>query len=469
MTLRLPRVLDRATGGSSIEVRNPEDGALLSRVGLASAAELEVALGAAHAARAELAAEAPSLRAARLRALSAAVEERAQDFTDLIRAEAGKPARYARGEVARAVRTFALAADEAQRDRREDFDLGQRRGRLEPFPAGVCSFVTPFNFPLNLVAHKVAPAMAAGCPWVLKPAEKTPLSALLLAELIEQLEPPLPAGSWAVLPALPAEAGPLVDDPRVRHFSFTGSAAVGWELKRRAAHAHVVLELGGNAAAILAPDWDDLGTALDRCAVGAWAYSGQVCISLQRLFVPDARLEEVVEGLAARAAALRCGPLAEEATDFGPMINEHAARRVEAWIGRALADGALARCGGLRDGAFVEPTVLTHVPHEAQVWKDEVFGPVVVVEGYTDLDQALDRADQGAFGLQAALFSRDQGTIERAYRRLEVGQLIVNDSTVFRTDEMPYGGVKRSGCGREGLRWAVAAMSEPRLLVEWKD
>ena len=469
MELALPREMERAKGGGVVEVRAPEDGRLLATVGLASAAELAAAIEAAHGCRAELAAEEPELRSARLSALARGVEGRAEDFAALICAEAGKPMRYARGEVGRAVRTFELAAAEALAERSEDFDLGDRAGRSERFPVGVCGLVTPFNFPLNLVAHKVAPAMAAGCPWVLKPAEKTPLSALLLAELLEEQDPPLPAGSWAVLPALPEAAGPLVEDERVRHFSFTGSAAVGWELKRRAAHAGVTLELGGNAAAILAPDWKDLETALDRCAVGAFAYSGQVCISLQRLLVPDDQVEAVTAGLVARARELDCGPLAADATDFGPLINEEAARRVEAWIGHALSDGALARCGGLRDGAFVEPTVLTGVSPRSLVWKDEVFGPVVVVEGYDDVEQALELADDGAFGLQAALFSEDEALIRRAFERLEVGQLIIGDSTVFRTDEMPYGGVKRSGCGREGLRWAVDAMTEPRLLVRWKD
>ena len=467
MELALPQVLDRASGGSRVTVRAPEDGAFLAEVGLAAAAELSAAIGRAEGCRRVLAEEDAELRARRLREVARAVRARFEQFAALICAEAGKPMRYARGEVERAVRTFGVAADEALRDLRQDLDFGERAGRLERFPVGVCSFITPFNFPLNLVAHKVAPAMAAGCPWVLKPAEKTPLTALLLAEVLDAVEPRLPEGSWAVLPGLPAEAGPLVDDPRVRHFSFTGSAAVGWELKRRAAHASVTLELGGNAAAILAPDWSDLEAALDRCAVAAFAYSGQVCISLQRLLVPEALVEPVVQGLAARAQALRCGPLAEPETDFGPMIDETAARRVEAWIGHALADGALARCGGLRDGAFFEPTVLTGVSPRSQVWKDEVFGPVVAVEGYADFEEALALADDSAFGLQAALFSRDDQLIERAFRRLEVGQLIVGDSTVFRVDEMPYGGVKGSGCGRVGLRWAVESMTEPRLLVRW--
>ncbi|RMH03472.1 MAG: aldehyde dehydrogenase family protein [Planctomycetota bacterium] len=468
MALLLPRILDRAAGDGHLEVRNPFGGAPVAEVGLASAAELTAAIDRAEAARSALAAEEPAARAARLRGLAAAIEDRAEDFAALITAEAGKPIRLARGEVARAVRTFSLAAAEAERDRGEDLDLGDRVGRLERFPAGVCTAITPFNFPLNLGAHKVAPALAAGCPIVLKPAEKTPLSSLLLAELLAAAEPPLPVGAWAVLPALPAQAGPLVEDPRVRRFSFTGSAAVGWQLKRRAARARVTLELGGNAAALIAPDWDDLEAALDRCAAGAFAFSGQVCISLQRLFVPAARLEEAAAGLAARAEALRLGDPADEATDLGPLITEEAARRVEQWIVEATAGGARVRAGGRRDGSFVEPTVLTEVPREARLWREEAFGPVVVLAPYQELDQALAAMDDSAYGLQAAVFSRDSATIERAFRRLEVGQVIVGDSTVFRCDEMPYGGVKASGCGREGLRWSVEELTEPRLLVRWR-
>lgn len=454
---------------AELEVRAPDGGALLATVALASAADLSAAIGAAHAARAALAAEAPADRARRLDGLARAVAERAGEFAALICAEAGKPLRYARGEVGRAVRTFSLAAAEALRERREEHDLGARRGLSARFPIGVCGFITPFNFPLNLVAHKVAPALAAGCPWVLKPAEKTPLTALMLAELLARAEPALPPGAWAILPALPAEAGPLTADPRVRHFSFTGSAAVGWELKRRAAHAHVTLELGGNAAAIVAPDWDDWDDTLDRCTTGAFAFSGQICISLQRLLVPRSRLAQAAAGLAARARALRRGPVADEATDIGPLITVDAARRVEAWIAEAVAAGATLHCGGRRDGSFVEPSVLSGVPPAARVWREEVFGPVVAIEPYDELEEAFAAADDSAYGLQAALFTRDEATVRRAFERLEVGQLILNDSPAFRADEMPYGGVKGSGCGREGLRWAVEAMTEPRLLVRWKD
>ena len=283
--------------------------------------------------------------------------------------------------------------------------------------------------------------------------------------MLAAAQPALPAGAAAVLPALPAELGPLLDDPRVRLLSFTGSARVGWELRRRAAHAKVVLELGGNAAAILADDFSDLETALDRCSAGAFAYSGQVCIKLQRLLVPRTRFAAAAEGLARRARALRRGSLLDPATEIGPLITEEAARRVQDWVERALAAGARCHAGGRRDGAFVEPTVLSEVAHDQPAWCDEIFGPVLVLEPYDDFEQALDLANDPRFGLQAALFSHDWRRIERAWTRLEVGQIIVNDSPAFRVDDMPYGGVKHSGLGREGLRYAIEDMTEIRLLV----
>jgi len=443
---------------------------VLATVALGREADFTAALDAAEEARRPMAAEPGFRRAERLRNLARALETQAEAFTRGIVAEAGKPRRYAAGEVARAITTFRLAAEEATRFGGEVLPLdvtpaGEgRTGLVRRFPVGTCAFLTPFNFPLNLGAHKVAPALAAGCPFVWKPAEKTPLTALRLAELLESAEPALPPGSWSVIPALPEACGPLFDDPRVRHLSFTGSAKVGWELKRRAAHARVTLELGGNAAAVIAPDWD-LEHALDRCAISAFAYSGQVCISLQRLFVPAERFEATVAGLSARAAALQRGPLDDPATEIGPLITLEAAERVEAWIQAAEKASATLHCGGKREGAFVEPAVLSGVPAAQSLWCEEAFGPVLAVAPYDSFDAALEAVNDTPYGLQASVFSHDWRLVSKAWERLEVGQVIVGEGPAFRIDSMPYGGVKQSGAGREGLRYAMEAMTEPRLLV----
>ncbi|TAH35601.1 MAG: aldehyde dehydrogenase family protein [Planctomycetota bacterium] len=452
-------------------VRSPESGANVAQVALAGAAELAEALAAAAAAAPGMAAEPAYVRQERLYAIAAGIEARAEEFARCIVLEAGKPMRYARGEVERAVRTFRAAGEEAVRVHGEVLPLDSvargagRQGLTRRVPVGACSFITPFNFPLNLAAHKVAPALAAGCPFVLKPAEKTPLTALLLAEVMAAARPQAPRGAWSVLPALPQDTAPLIEDARVKLLSFTGSARVGWELRRRAACAKVVLELGGNAATILGEDWEDLETALNRCSVGAFAFSGQVCIKLQRLLVPRRRFDAVADGMSRRAAALRRGPLLDPETEIGPLITTEAAARVSDWIEQARAGGARIHAGGRRDGAFVEPTVLSDVPRHQPAWCDEIFGPVLVIAPYDDFEEALALANDTPYGLQASLFTHDWRRMERAWSALEVGQVILNESPAWRSDDMPYGGVKRSGLGREGVRYAIEEMTELRLLV----
>lgn len=430
-------------------------------------AAVQTALDEAFAARAALAAEPTVTRAERLNRVADAIEDEADAFAALIVDEVRKPIRYARGEVARAVVTFRLAAETARAMRSEPLRIGETGGQacdalLRRVPIGLCSLISPFNFPLNLVAHKVAPAVAAGCPWVLKPARQGTGTARKLHDLL--LAEGQPPGSCAVVHAPPSACGPLTDDPRVRHLSFTGSGAVGWALKRRAARATVTLELGGMAPAIVGDDWQ-LEDALDRCVVGAFAYSGQICISTQRILVPKASFEAAAEGMAARASALVRGDLHDDATEIGPVIETAAASRIEAWLEEALAAGATLHAGGRRDGDFIEPTVLSGTPSTCKLGCDEVFGPVVVVEPYDDWDRALEAANATPFGLQAAIFTRDEARIGAAHDRLEFGQVVVGDGTVFRTDDMPYGGVKGSGVGREGVAWAVEEMTEPRLLI----
>ncbi|HUO35920.1 MAG TPA: aldehyde dehydrogenase family protein, partial [Candidatus Acidoferrum sp.] len=330
------------------------------------------------------------------------------------------------------------------------------------FPLGPVLGITPFNFPLNLVAHKVAPAIAAGCPIILKPAPQTPLTSLLLADVIAKTE--WPAGGFSVLPLAIPDAERLVRDDRLKLLSFTGSAAVGWALKAKAGKKKVVLELGGNAAVIVHSDADVEDTAR-RCVAGGFSYAGQSCISVQRIFVQQSIVARFTDALLAGVSKLKMGDPLAESTDVGPMIDEAAARRAAAWIEEAVAGGAKLLCGGSRHGAFLEPAVLTNVKSEMKVCSEEVFAPVVVIESYDTFDDAIRRVNDSPYGLQAGIFSRDMSLLMKAFEELEVGGVIAGDSSAWRIDQMPYGGVKNSGIGREGLRYAIEDMTEPRILV----
>ncbi len=333
---------------------------------------------------------------------------------------------------------------------------------LRRVPIGPVLGITPFNFPLNLVAHKVAPCLAAGNPMVLKPAPQTPLTALLLAEIV--LEAGLPPGALSVVPCENAVAEQMVTDERFKVLSFTGSAAVGWMLKAKSGKKRVLLELGGNAGVIVEPD-ADVELAATRCAVGGYAYSGQTCISVQRVFVHESVHDRFVEQFVARVAALKAGDPADDATVIGPLIDEAAAKRVEQWIQEAAAQGARVLTGGKRAGSVVEATVLANVTPAMKVSCREVFGPVVTVSRYKDFAAALAALNDSDYGLQAGVFTRDINRIFRAYRELEVGAVLANEIPTFRAEHMPYGGVKDSGLGREGVRYAIEEMTEPKLLI----
>jgi glyceraldehyde-3-phosphate dehydrogenase (NADP+) len=337
-----------------------------------------------------------------------------------------------------------------------------RQGRIRWFPAGPVAAITPFNFPLNLVAHKLAPAIAVGCPVVLKPAPQTPLTALKLAEFITDAG--LPPGALSVLPMENDVAAKLVADDRLKILSFTGSAKVGWELKAKAGKKKVVLELGGNAAVIVESD-ADVEHAAQRCVAGGFGYSGQSCISVQRIFVQQAALSVFCDRMVAGVKNLRSGDPLYPETDCGPLIRESDAIRVEAWINEAVARGARLLTGGKRNGWFVEPTVLTGTKPGDKVNAEEVFGPVVVVEPYEALDDAIAQVNASRYGLQAGIFSADPESIDRAFTHIEVGGVIANDVPTFRGDAMPYGGVKDSGMGREGVLYALQEFSEMRILV----
>jgi glyceraldehyde-3-phosphate dehydrogenase (NADP+) len=370
--------------------------------------------------------------------------------------------------VDRAIFTFRLAAEESTRIYGEWLPLDLQAataGRwaiVRRFPLGPIASITPFNFPVNLVAHKWGPAMAAGCTIVHKPAPQTPLCSLLLAEIA--VEAGWPAGALNVLPLANEDAAPLVSDDRLKLLSFTGSAAVGWELKRRAGKKRVALELGGIAGCIIHRD-ADLAYAAERCVFGGFSYAGQSCISVQRVLVERSVFEDFMNELMPRVQKLKLGPPLDEATDVGPMISEQAAHRAAEWIDEAVADGAQVLCGGKRTGAMMEATVLTGTKPGQRVNCMELFAPALTVEPYDDVNEAMRQVNASEYGLQAGLFTRDMGLVFAAYDALDVGGVIINDVPTFRIDHMPYGGTKDSGMGREGISYALEEMTERKLLA----
>ncbi len=382
--------------------------------------------------------------------------------------EAGKPIRDALVEVDRAVLTFRLGAEEAERMVGEMIPLdlmASSKGRVgitRRFPAGPVAAISPFNFPLNLAAHKLAPAIAAGCSIVLKPPSKDPLTMLTVGEIIEEVG--APEGAISILPMSRELGDRMVADERFKVLSFTGSPSVGWRMKERAGKKKVVLELGGNAGVIV-DRTADLDWAVKRILTGAFAYAGQVCISVQRMFIHEDIREAFMDRFLAGVANLKLGDPSDPATDLGPMVDETAAARTQRWVDEAVALGGRLRAGGRADGTFFPPTVLENVPINAQVCSNEAFAPVVVTFGFTDFGDAIRQVNDSFFGLQTGVFTNDLGNAWRAFNELEVGGVIVNDIPTYRIDHMPYGGVKDSGLGREGLRWAIEDMTEIRIMV----
>lgn len=403
-----------------------------------------------------------------LRRIAEGIESRRKEFAQTIVLESAKPIVYARGEVERGIATFSWAAGEAERFTGETVPVDTQpsgRGKIAftlSRPRGVIYGITPFNFPLNLVAHKVAPALAAGNSIIIKPSPRTPLTALMLGEVY--LESGLPPEAFQVVPLDVRLLDRIFDDERISMVSFTGSASVGWELKRRIGKKALALELGGNAAVIV-DETADLGSALPKIVTGAFAYSGQVCISVQRLYLHHTIFDEFSASLACESAALKKGDPAAEETRFSVMIDESAAIRAKQWIDEAADNRASVICGGGRKGSLLEPTILTGTQPEMRVVAEEAFAPLLVVEKFEDFEQAVDLANTGKYGLQAGVFSQNLEAVSLAARKLDYGGVIINDVPTFRVDNMPYGGVKDSGFGREGVRYAMEEMTERKLIV----
>ncbi|MEV4254189.1 aldehyde dehydrogenase family protein [Spirillospora sp. NPDC049652] len=456
------------TGTETLAVTHPYDGREVGVAAVPTPEQVEEAVAAAHAVRDQAAALPVHVRADALTHVSRRLEERLEEIAKLITAENGKPLMWARVEVKRAVSVFRFAAEEARRwspaTQRLDTEPGGV-GRLvyvDRVPKGPVLGIAPFNFPLNLTAHKVAPAIAVGAPIIVKPAPATPLSALVLGEILAETD--LPAGMVSVLTVPNDRASDLVDDPRLPVVSFTGSVPVGWSINDRVPRKHVTLELGGNGAAVVLPD-ADLDWAAQRIGLFSNYQAGQSCIAVQRVYVDESVHDEFLPKLVDSVKALVTGDPWDDETQVGPMVSRDAAERVESWVDEAVAAGAKVVVGGTREDATYAPTVLTDVPDDAKVLHEEIFGPVLVVQKVSGVDEAFAKVNDSKFGLQAGVFTRNVDTAFRAHRELRVGGVIIGDVPSYRADQMPYGGVKDSGVGREGLHSAMTDYTEEKIMV----
>jgi len=450
------------------EVLHSWTGEIIARVSTPTGDDAEDAIAAAGRAADEMRDTPRYTRAEALHKIAGLIGERREEFARTIAVEAGKPIAQARGEVDRAVMTFTFAAEEARRFTGELIAIdGQASGAgrvsfTERIPRGIIFGITPFNFPLNLVAHKVAPALASGNAIIIKPSPRTPLSSLLLGEVF--LESGLPTGALQIVPVEINDINLFLTDERIGMISFTGSAEVGWRLRERAARKSVTLELGGNAPVIV-DETANVPHAVERTALAAFAYAGQTCISAQRIILHESIADDFTSHLVERARGMRAGDPLDENSELSNMIDEAAAQRVESWIEQAVEAGARVLCGGERRGALLKPTLLTDVHSELRVLTEEVFAPVATIQKFSDFADAITEANNTRYGLQAGVFTNDLSRAFAAHRQLEFGGVIINDAPFFRTDNMPYGGVKLSGAGREGVRYAMEEMTEPRLLV----
>ncbi len=453
---------------NKLKVINPYSHELLAEVSLAGEQELNAAIDAAEIAFEKTKQLTSHERAEACKSIAQQLQIRREEFAKTIAMESGKPLIYSRIEVDRAISTFTIAAEEATRIYGEVMPLditsfsGNRIGITKRFPIGVISCISPFNFPLNLVAHKLAPAIASGNTVVLKPASGTPLTALLLAEVISNTH--LPKGTVNVVPCDRHSAELLTTDGRIKMVSFTGSPVVGWDIKAKAGKKKVVLELGGNAAVIIDKD-ANITKAAQKCCTGAFAYSGQICVSTQRIYCHENVYDAFLEELKKCTEKLLAGNPLDEKTTFGPMIDEKNALRIEQWVNEAVGKGAKIIQEGKRDKAFYPATILSNVSKETAICTEEAFGPIVIVEKVDSFNAALLQVNDSLFGLQAGIFSNDINNLMKAFNTLVVGGVIANDVPSVRVDNMPYGGVKESGFGREGVKYAIQDMTEIKLLV----
>ncbi len=450
------------------EIRNPWGGEICSRVYLARKEDIEEAVSLADKAF-EITRAMPSWeKSSILEKISMSLEKRKEELTKWIVLQAGKPVKDSRMEVERAIFTFKIASEEAKRVGGEILDLDWRKGLnrrygiIRRFPIGTILAITPFNFPLNLVAHKVAPAIAVGNPIILKPATQTPSPSIILGEMVT--EAGYPEDAISVVPCAYDSIEFLFEDERIKKLTFTGSADVGWKLKKKAWKKKVTLELGGNAGVIVDKD-SDIDWAVERVTFGSFSYAGQICISVQRVWIHEEIWDEFIEKFIERTKRIKVGDPAEEETEMGPLIDDESAKRLEEWLEEAKIEGAKFLIGGQIKGRVMEPTIVTDVKPTLKIFCCEAFAPLVIVEKFRDFEEAIKGVNNSVFGLQAGIFTRDLKKVFRAFEFIDVGGVVVNDVPTFRIDHMPYGGLKESGFGREGIKWAMEEMSEIKLLA----
>lgn len=451
-----------------MKVLNPYNNEKIGDIALLSAEQVEKKIHQAVQSKSKMRQLSSKERSLILHKIVQGIEQQFDQFVKTIVQESGKPYKYAKGEVNRAIQTFTIAAEECKRMPHELIDLDATdkghnlKGEVVYFPKGVVFGISPFNFPLNLAAHKIAPAIATGCPILLKPSSRTPLTMELLNHVIQSTS--LPKGGFELIHCSREVGNKLIGHSDIDVLSFTGSPDVGWKMKAKANKQHVVLELGGNAAAIVAED-ADLKLAIEELLVGGFAYSGQVCIHTQRIYVHETLIDDFINGYIEGVEHLKVGDPLEEDTEFGIMIDDDNAKRIEKWVNEAIDNGAKCLVGGSRIDTFYAPTVLTNVAKGMKVREEEVFGPVVIVEPYSAIGEAMEEVNDSRWGLQASIFTNNIKVRNQVFQSLNVGGVIHNKSTTFRVDEMPYGGIKDSGFGREGIRYAMADFLEPKLLV----
>ncbi|NOQ24851.1 MAG: aldehyde dehydrogenase family protein [Bacteroidales bacterium] len=455
-----------------LSVFNPYDNVLVGETYIAGKEQLEKAIEKALLVKKQMRDLASWQKYKILNEIADKISAKKDDLALLLAKEAGKPLKYALSEIDRAVQVFKIAAEESKRLPKEYFSIDWtpagdgKEGFVKYFPIGLISGIAPFNFPLNLAVHKIAPAIASGNPIILKPARSTPLSVLELAKIIDETD--LPKGAFSVLP-MDREAGSqLVTDERIHMLSFTGSPEVGWKMKANAGKKKVALELGGNAGVVVS-DISDIDLAVKKCVVGSFAYSGQVCIHVQRIYVHENIFDEFINKFVEGTKKMKFGAPEDLNTDVSVMIDEENAMRVESWVKEAVEDGAEILIGGKRKGTYFEPTVITSTKKEMKVCALEVFGPVVSIEKFTNFSEAIKNINDSDYGLQAGVFTNQINEMNEALNELEVGGIIINDVPTFRVDHMPYGGVKNSGFGREGIKYSILEMLEPKLLVKNTD